>query len=269
MKSTTILLAGLAMLTACTQKPKETTTPDATHSLIVVYSQTGATQQVADCIKQFTSADMEVLKCVEPYAGDFQQTIERCQKEMADSITPALEPLTADLAKYDTIYLGYPVWFGTYAPPVATFLKENNLSGKVIVPFCTFGSGGLNTSVAQLTGQADGASIIEGYGVRNARVQAALDGEVEEYLIRTGIISGEVEALAAFGEEVPVDENTAEIFRVACSGYQMPLGNAVAYTSRERGEATEYCFLTDQNTHIYVLDHHKLKMAPEFTQVVR
>jgi len=268
MKKTAILLGSLAVLSACNQTKKEET-PESTHSLVVVYSQTGATQQVADVIQQLTGADMESIKCVEPYSGDFGETIGRWQKEMQDSVMPALEPIAADIAKYDTIYLGYPIWGGTFASPMASFLKDNSLAGKVVIPFCTFGSGGLNTSVAQLSQVATGATILEGYGVRNARIQAALDSEVEEFLIRSGIIAGEVEALAEFSEEVPVDADAAEIFKVATTGYQFPLGEAVAMSKRERGEATEYCFDTNQNTKIYVLDHHMQKSAPEFTQVVR
>lgn len=268
MKKTTLLIGALAIFTACTQTKKEAT-PEPTHSLVVVYSQTGATQQVADQIKELTGADMEVLKCVEPYTGDFGQTIERWQKELAEGTVAALEPLTTDIAKYDTIYLGYPIWGGTYAPPVASFLTNNSLEGKVVIPFCTFGSGGLNTSTDQLKKVATGATILEGYGVRNARVQAALDSEVEEFLVRSGIIAGEVEPLAEFSESAEVTPDAAEIFRVATTGYQFPLGNAVSMSSRERGEATEYCFVTDQNSKIYVLDHHMQKIAPEFTQVVR
>lgn len=267
MKTSSLLIASMTLFSACTSTQKQEEQAG-THSLVVVYSQTGATQKVAEQIQKLTGADLEVLKCTEPYDGDFQQTIARWQKEMQDSILPSLEPIAVDLSKYDTLYVGYPVWGGTYASPMATFLSENNLDGKVIIPFCTFGSGGLNTSSAALAEALPNAQMIPGYGVRNARIQA-IETEVEDFLVRSGIIAGEVEALSEFGEEVPVDENTAEIFRVACSGYQMPLGNAVSCCSRELGEATEYCFLTDQNAHIYVLDHHKLKISPEFTQVVR
>ena len=51
---------------------------------------------------------------------------------------------------YDIIFLGYPIWFGTYALPMKTFIKYNSLAGKTLVPFCTFGSGGLASSLADL-----------------------------------------------------------------------------------------------------------------------
>jgi len=268
MKKSIFMIAALAAMTACTSTQKENQEEAGNHSLIVVYSQTGTTMKVAEQIQSLTGADLDTIKCVTPYDGDFGQTIARCQQEMADSVMPELLPLQADLAKYDTIYLGYPIWFGTYAPPVAAFLAQADLKGKVVIPFCTFGSGGLNTSIANLAQAAPEATIAEGYGVRTLRIESA-DAEVEEFLVRAGIIAGEAAPLAEFSEIADVTPDQAEIFRVATSGYQFPLGNAVKEQHRERGEATEYCFETDQNTKIYVLDHHELRIAPEFTQVVR
>lgn len=269
MKNTSILLVAMAMMTACTQTAKnsetETTAP---HAVIVYYSQTGATQQVAETLSDLTSLDAHLLVCKTPYDGDFQQTIARCQQEMADSVLCELEPLSIDVAAYDTIYLGYPVWFGTYAPPVASFLANNDLSGKVVIPFCTFGSGGLNTSVADIRKHAPEAEVLDGYGVRNARVARAA-AELEDYLVRTGILAGEVAELPAFGEEVSVDEETVNLFNAACGDYQMPLGKPLTVARRELEGATEYCFGTDQNTKIYVIENHRLRIAPEFTQVVR
>ena len=82
---------------------------------------------------------------------------------------------------YDVVFLGYPVWFGTFAPPVITWLNNVDLSGKTIVPFCTFGSGGLDSSTRDLAAKQPNANILPGYGVRAARL-AAMPKEVDQFL---------------------------------------------------------------------------------------
>ena len=115
--------------------------------LVVYYSQTSNTKTVAQEIATRLNADMEEIVAVNPYDGDFQATIARCMEEREEGITPEIKHLSADIAKYDEVFIGFPVWFGTYAPPVAAFLDKVDLSGKKVVPFCTFGSGGLESSV--------------------------------------------------------------------------------------------------------------------------
>ena len=102
---------------------------------------------------------------VQAYDGDFQATIARCNEEREKGIIPEVKPIAANLADYDTIFIGYPVWFGTMAPPMGAFLSQADLAGKKIVPFCTFGSGGLDSSVKDLAEKQPKAEILPGYGV--------------------------------------------------------------------------------------------------------
>lgn len=83
-------LAAVALV-ACTSKQKieETEGPKV---LVLYYSQTGATKTVAEEIQKQLAADIEAIEVTEPYDGDFNQTIERCQKEMAEGVTPELTP---------------------------------------------------------------------------------------------------------------------------------------------------------------------------------
>ena len=92
-----------------------------------------------------------------------------------------------------------------FAPPMAAFLDQADLSGKKIVPFCTFGSGGLNTSVKELAAKQPKAEILPGYGVRAARV-AAIPSEVDQFLKAGGFIEGEYVVLEDFPEQQPVSE---------------------------------------------------------------
>ena len=271
-----VFAAGGYLLACCTSNNNDSSNEPSSKSLILYYSQTGATQQVAELLKNKVNADIESIQLVNPYDGDFQQTIARCQQEMASGNTPELKPLTSDIAAYDTIYVGYPVWFGTYAMPIATLIKDEAFEGKVVIPFCTFGSGGLNTSSDALAANMPKTAILPGYGVRNARVSKA-DAELDLFLVSSGIIKGEMPQLADFSDQVAVTDADKALFDEACSGYQMPLGTPVTVGSRAIAEGTEYLFTVEsqgqdgnkQESKIYVIKPSADGAVAEFTQVVR
>lgn len=247
--------------------------------LVLYYSQTSNTKTVAQEIANKLGADIEEIVAVNPYNGDFQATIARCQQEREQGVTPEIEPVKADLAQYDVIFLGYPIWFGTYAPPMAAFLNQADLSGKKIVPFCTFGSGGLDSSVKDLTKAQPKAEILPGYGVRAARI-AAVPGEVDQFLKAGGFIEGEYAKLEDFPEAQPATEEQAAIFDKAVGDYPMIHAKAKAVASRAIPGGTEYLFTAEDQPRegapqmpapgemkVYVLALDG--QDPVFTQVVR
>ncbi len=271
MKKALLLSAAVVALTAC-QSKKEGTPDESRHNLILYYSQTGTTEKVATELAQFIDADMDTIAVNEPYNGDYQATIERCQKERADGTLPTAKALNVDLAQYDTIYLGYPIWFGTYAPPVAAFVKDNNLEGKVVIPFCTFGSGGLNSSVQSLREALPQAQVLDGYGVRAARLDKCHD-ELQRFLIEVGAIEGEVEPLPVYGEMAAVSAEDEAVFDAACGSYPMPLGKPVSVAKRETPQSYDYKFeaqgQNDTKATIYVTKAKADDSQPEFTRVDR
>ena len=164
-----MVVLAAASLAAWSCGPKKA---DAPKVLVLYYSQTSNTRTIAQEIATKLGADIEEIVPVNPYSGGFKETIDRCLKEKAEGILPESKPLASDLSKYDIIFLGYPVWFGTYAPPVAAILDSAAFSGKVVVPFCSFGSGGLDSSAKDLEAKLPGSTILPGYGVRAARIDA-------------------------------------------------------------------------------------------------
>jgi flavodoxin len=108
--------------------------------LVVFYSHTGATRRMATLMADYLSAGLCELVPDPPYGDDYR---ERAKLEKQGGYGPKLQELGVDLADYDTIFVGSPNWFSTYAPPVTTFLQSADLAGKVIGPFCTHGSGGV------------------------------------------------------------------------------------------------------------------------------
>ena len=199
--------------------------------LVLYYSQTGNTKIIADAIVEKLGADAEQVVSLTPYDGDFNATIERCMQEREAGTLPEVEPLKANLADYDVIFLGYPIWFGTYAPPMAAMIKSIDLAGKKVVPFCSFGSGGLDSSVRDLKAAQPEAEILDGYGVRAART-AAIEKEIDNFLKAGGFMEGEFFQPGEFSEPQPATEEEAAIFDAAVNGYPMLNAKAATVASR-------------------------------------
>ena len=238
--------------------------------LVLYYPQTGATKSVAEELGKKLGADVIRMEVEKPYDGDFGQTIARCQEEMKAGVKPVVKPLGVDLKAYDVVFLGYPIWFGTYAPPVASLIAANDFAGKTLVPFCTFGSGGLDESTEALKKALPKAKVANGYGVRTARVAAA-PAEIDYFLKSNGYVAGKVEPLADFSEQKTVTDAEQNIFTEACSSYQFPLGTPKTAGHRAVKGGTEYKYIVDAGrgatSVIYVIALDGAK--PDFTKVVR
>ena len=273
-----ILMAAIATLFSCAPKAEQP------RILVLYYSQTGITEQVAQEIVNLTGADIEPVKAIPPYDGDYAQTIERSGREREEGILPDIEPLTSDIASYDIVFLGFPVWFGTYAPPIAKLLENPApFAGVKVVPFCTFGSGGLESSTKNLKECLGESEILEGYGVRAARI-GEMPAEIARFLTEGKFIEGEVAPLEPFSEVRDVTPGEAAIFDEAVKDYRMISARAKTACSRQLpdGNGVEYLFTAENlpregmpprgvpnnmEMKVYVLV--KEGEAPVFTRVVR
>ena len=253
------------------------TTISAQKMLVLYYSETGTTKTVALEIQKQTGADIESIECEKPYSGNFQETMQRGQREMQSKEWPALKPLTKKIADYDVVFLGYPIWFGTYANPIVTLVQQQDFAGKTVVPFCTFGSGGLSTSSDALKKALPKAKIAEGYGLRTARVKAA-EKELDRFLKEQGYKKGKVDKLPDYSAQQPVTDADKALFDAACSSYQFNLGTPLTVGKRETAESTDYKFVVksrgmgggaETQSIIYVTVGKEAGAKPEFTQVVR
>ena len=273
----TVVATMTATVVSCgTQQDTPDTTPQI---LVLYYSQTSNTKAVAEEIAKQLGADIEEIVPVNPYDGDFQATIERCMQEKEQGVITEIQPLASDINKYDVVFIGYPVWFGTYAPPVAAFLKQTDLSGRKIVPFCTFGSGGLESSVKELAEQQPNAEILPGYGIRAARLDAA-PAEIDQFLKANGFLEGEYIQLEDFPEQHAVNEEETAIFNAAVDGYPMLHAQAKTVASRAIANGMEYLFTAidlprEENSkmppagEIQVYVTVEDNASPVFTKVVR
>ena len=274
LKLLTIFSLTLSMLCGCaTKKDKENIREnDPKKALVLYYSQGGSTKSVAEEFQKRLGADIDSIVAVEPYDQDYDSTIKRWQQEIKDNKKVAIRPLRVNINDYDTIFIGSPVWGGIYSSPMQTFLKENNLEGKTLITFATFGSGGIESATKNIKELQPKANIVEGYGVRSARISKAPQ-EIERFLIEKGFIEGEITPIPDFGNNHPVTTEEMEAYNAATSDYFMPLGTPVSVATRDNNGTKEYKFKVmppngDENnlSTIYIIIEDE---TPVFTKVVR
>lgn len=140
-----------------------------TRVAVIYFSCTGNTRTAAERIRDLTGADLIELVPEQPYTSqdlDYNDESCRANQEQKD---PAARPRIAgqplDLSQYGTIYLGYPIWQGTAPRIINTFLDSYDLTGKTIRPFCTSGSSGIETSVADIRAAAPEVNVTAGLRV--------------------------------------------------------------------------------------------------------
>lgn len=147
---------------------KETTPTSNRKTLVVYYSATGSTKKVAEEIAKNLNADLFEIEPVNVYTREdlnYSNPDSRVSKEHEDKSLRDVELKTTKVdnwESYDTVFIGYPIWWGVAAWPVDTFVKENNFDGKKVIPFCTSASSGLGQSKELLEAEANGGNWLEG-----------------------------------------------------------------------------------------------------------
>lgn len=129
---------------------------------------TGNTGLVARNIQKATGGDLFSIKTVNPYPPTYRATVDLGREEQQQGARPALSTHVENMADYDVIFLGYPNWWGDLPMALYTFLDEYDLSGKVIVPFCTHGGSALSGTVNSIRSAEPGAEVREGFALRDS-----------------------------------------------------------------------------------------------------
>lgn len=106
----------------------------------------GTTEYVANLIQQNVGGDIHLIETVTPYTADFDELRDVNHEEMQQNVLPELKESNLDISQYDTVFIGYPVWATEVPQAVLSFLKEYDLSGKTVIPFCTHDGYGAGSS---------------------------------------------------------------------------------------------------------------------------
>ena len=147
---------------------------------------TGNTGVVADMIAQATGADLFSIRTVEQYPDTYDATIDQGQQEQSDGARPELATHLENLDSYDTIFLGFPNWWGDMPMAVYTFLNEVDLSGKTVIPFVTSGGSGFSNTISTIQQMEPQATVQEGLSIGASSATGAQQ-QVESWLSELGL----------------------------------------------------------------------------------
>lgn len=170
-------------------------------SLIVYYSLSGNTKLVAETLQELVGADILEIKTVQPYPTDFHAVVEQAREERRTHFLPPIQPVQVNLQDYQNIYLGFPIWGNTLPQPMSTFLSQNNLAEKTIIPFCTHDGYGVGRSVQAIAEYCPTATILTGFDMLGADVREA-KSLLATWLNRIGI--GAASAAGSKAEGTPI-----------------------------------------------------------------
>ena len=161
-------------------EPEQEPEPETGGVLVVYYSATGSTETVAGYIANALNADTFSITPTEPYTSDdlnWRDTDSRVSREHDDPALRTVELTSATVENwdsYDTVFVGYPIWWGIAAWPLDSFVSANDFTGKTVIPFCTSSSSGMGESGQLLADLAGTGDWLEGQRFRSSVDETAV-----------------------------------------------------------------------------------------------
>lgn len=182
--ASTASTAPTASGTASTDKASSIESNNSSKTLVAYFSATNTTEGVAEIIAQVINGELYEIVPQIPYTDadlNYRDSSSRSTVEMNDaSNRPAINGRVSNMEQFDVIYLGYPIWWGDAPRIIDTFVESYDLSGKTIIPFCTSGSTGIDTSVSTLKSLAPSAKWLSGdrlkSNITKSEVEAWVNG---------------------------------------------------------------------------------------------
>lgn len=151
----------------------------------------GNTAIVAEIIVQQTGGDLFEIKPAKKYPDSYEDCKTVASREKAANARPAIVGTVENFSQYTTIFVGYPIWYGAYPMPVATFLDSYDFAGKKIVPFSTHAGSGLSGTDQSISLACQNAKILKGFAIRGETAQrdrTQTEKLVAENLRKLGLI---------------------------------------------------------------------------------
>ncbi len=149
--------------------------------LVAYFTRTGNTQLLARIIARSTGGSLFRIVPAQPYPDDYEEQVAQAESERARGYEPPLREHVANIAGYQTVFLGLPVW-GTTAPSIIrSFLSQHDLSGKTLVPFITHGGYGAGSSEEVIAEHASGALLVDAF-VKQCDQERQTIAEVTKWL---------------------------------------------------------------------------------------
>jgi hypothetical protein len=193
----------------------------ANNILVVYFSATGTTKQIAEYAADILGADIHEIVPEDPYTEedlDYYSGGRADQEQDDPAARPAISGSVQNIGQYDTVLLGYPIWHGQAPRIINTFLESYNFDGKTIVPFCTSHSSGIGSSASNLHSLAENANWLDGERFSSDTAKE----EIQEWLDSLGLISSAAAEVGVFN----FDTHTV----LLNSGYEMPINGLGTYS---------------------------------------
>ena len=152
--------------------------------LVAYFSKTGNTQEAAQEIQAVAGGDLFEITVAVPYPDSYQETVDRARQELDANARPALASSVSGMENYDVILLGYPIWWHTEPMAINTFLESYDLTGKLILPFCTSGGSSIEESMPDLREIAGARGATVGTGLT---ANSLSQEEISDWLNENGV----------------------------------------------------------------------------------
>jgi flavodoxin len=166
---------------------KEHVQPAAGKILVAYFSHSGNTRVIAEEIQKTVGGDLFRIEGVSPYPKDYNAVVEQAKQELSANVRPELTAKVDNMAAYQTIVIGYPIWWATMPMPVLTFLGSYDFSGKTIAPYSTHEGSGLGRSEDDIALHCPNSTVRAGLAVRGSGVRSA-QAEVARWLRKIQIL---------------------------------------------------------------------------------
>lgn len=155
-------------------------------SIVINGERFGTTEYVARMIQETVGGDIHLIETATPYTADFDELRDVNHDEMSNNTLPELKESNLDIAKYDTVFVGYPVWATDVPQAVISFLNQYDLSGKTVIPFCTHDGYGAGSSYRTISDASKAEKTLDGLAIEAKDVPSAKD-TVTSWLESIGI----------------------------------------------------------------------------------
>ena len=161
------LIAFTGSCKSQTENPVDHSAEIKSQNILIVYlSRTNNTKAVAKMIQSRTGGDLVALELQDPYPKDYQAIVAQVAEENETGFLPPLKTKIDNLDYYDTLFIGFPTWGMQLPPPMKSFLTENDLSGKTVIPFNTNAGYGLGSTIKTVKTLCPDSEILEAFSVK-------------------------------------------------------------------------------------------------------
>ena len=135
--------------------------------LVVYFSHTGTTRGVSEYLHEVVGGDLIEIEPVNPYPEGYSDALDPAKQEQRENARPEIANVIEHLDSYETIYLGYPIWWGTTPMIINTLLETYDFSGKTVVPYATSGGTGISQSIKDIRSEIPDADVMDGLLVKS------------------------------------------------------------------------------------------------------